>query len=135
MDSKITKSLMDSGADSMIPNIANKESAFHYCGQSGNAAVICCWTKCIKNVIFGNNYLDNLFWTNWSWKFIFGQLSWKYIFQQNYLIFTLDVNKSLNMIICMKSETFGDNCFHPFLSWWTQMYSYIRIRWRVVLIY
>ena len=40
MDSKITKSLMDSGADSMIPNIANKESAFHYCGQSGNAAVI-----------------------------------------------------------------------------------------------
>ena len=39
MDSKITKILMDSGADSMIPNIANKESAFHYCGQSGNAAV------------------------------------------------------------------------------------------------
>ena len=48
MDSKITKILMDSGADSMIPNIANKESAFHYCGQSGNAAVS----------FFGQNCLD-----------------------------------------------------------------------------
>lgn len=39
-DSKITKMLMDNGADSMIPNVANKESAFHYCGKSGNSEVV-----------------------------------------------------------------------------------------------
>ena len=39
LDRKITQILMDSGADSMIPNIANKESAFHYCGKSGNSEV------------------------------------------------------------------------------------------------
>ena len=32
--------LMDNGADSMIPNVANKESAFHYCGKSGNSEVV-----------------------------------------------------------------------------------------------
>ena len=31
---------MDNGADPMIPNIAKKETAFHYCGLSGNAEVI-----------------------------------------------------------------------------------------------
>ena len=31
---------MDNGADPMIPNIANKETAFHYCGLSGNSEVI-----------------------------------------------------------------------------------------------
>jgi hypothetical protein len=27
------------GADCMVPNTANKESAFHYCAQSGNSEV------------------------------------------------------------------------------------------------
>ena len=31
---------MDNGADPMIPNNDNKESAFHYCGKSGNSEVI-----------------------------------------------------------------------------------------------
>ena len=30
---------MDNGANPMIPNIANKETAFHYCGKSGNSEV------------------------------------------------------------------------------------------------
>ena len=40
VDRKITQILMDNGADPMIPNIANKETAFHYCGLSGNSEVI-----------------------------------------------------------------------------------------------
>jgi hypothetical protein len=31
--------LMLRGADCMVPNTANKESAFHYCAQSGNSEV------------------------------------------------------------------------------------------------
>ena len=30
---------MNNGADPMIPNKENKESAFHYCGKSGNSEV------------------------------------------------------------------------------------------------
>ena len=30
---------MDNGADPMIPNNDNKETAFHYCGKSGNSEV------------------------------------------------------------------------------------------------
>ena len=30
---------MDNGADPMIPNNDHKESAFHYCGKSGNSEV------------------------------------------------------------------------------------------------
>ena len=30
---------MDNGADPMVPNNDNKESAFHYCGKSGNSEV------------------------------------------------------------------------------------------------
>ena len=40
VDMKITQILMDNGANPMIPNIANKETAFHYCGKSGNSEVI-----------------------------------------------------------------------------------------------
>ena len=36
---KITEMLMLRGADCMVPNNSNKESAFHYCGQSGNSEV------------------------------------------------------------------------------------------------
>ena len=36
---KISKLLMDNGADPMIPNNDNKETAFHYCGKSGNSEV------------------------------------------------------------------------------------------------
>ena len=39
VDMKITQILMDNGANPMIPNIANKETAFHYCGKSGNSEV------------------------------------------------------------------------------------------------
>ena len=34
---------MDNGADPMIPNNDNKETAFHYCGKSGNSEVNCCF--------------------------------------------------------------------------------------------
>ena len=101
MDSKITKSLMDSGADSMIPNIANKESAFHYCGQSGNAAVICCWTKYIQNVIFGKQIiltiyseqiaLENLFLDKLSWKYIFQQIILELFFYNNYCHHSINI--------------------------------------------
>ena len=30
---------MENGADPMIPNNDNKETAFHYCGKSGNSEV------------------------------------------------------------------------------------------------
>ena len=39
IDKKISQILMDNGADPMIPNNDNKESAFHYCGKSGNSEV------------------------------------------------------------------------------------------------
>ena len=46
---------MENGADPMIPNNDNKETAFHYCGKSGNSEVN------VFNYVLHASFFDYLF--------------------------------------------------------------------------
>lgn len=58
---------MDNGADPMIPSNDNKDTAFHYCGKSGNSEVEINLAECTMIIfIFVGCERNNKTFTCWA---------------------------------------------------------------------